>query len=88
MYIKITTKGWNKHISFHFQGDKYYRFDPEARPPVRNTYPKPVSNWEGIPNNIDDALQYTNGYTYFFKNGRYWRFDDKGFGVRIKEISL
>ena len=65
------------------QGDKYYRFDPEARPPVRNTYPKPVSNWEGIPGNIDDALQYTNGYTYFFKNGRYWRFDDRGFGVSL-----
>ena len=67
----------------YLQGDKYYRFDPEARPPVRNTYPKPVSNWEGIPGNIDDALQYTNGYTYFFKNGRYWRFDDRGFGVSL-----
>ena len=71
---------------FMLQGDKYYRFDPEARPPVRNTYPKPVSNWEGIPSNIDDALQYTNGYTYFFKNGRYWRFDDRGFGVSNKYL--
>ena len=74
------------HYIFLLQGDKYYRFDPEARPPVRNTYPKPVSNWEGIPSNIDDALQYTNGYTYFFKNGRYWRFDDRGFGVSNKYL--
>jgi hypothetical protein len=50
-----------------FQGDKYYRFDPDKRPPVSDGYPKPISNWEGIPNNIDDALQYSNGYTYFFK---------------------
>ena len=44
-------------------------------------YPKPISNWEGIPNNIDDALQYSNGYTYFFKEGKYWRFNDKKFQV-------
>ena len=41
-----------------FQGDKYYRFDPEERPPVKRSYPKPVENWEGIPGHIDDALQY------------------------------
>ena len=51
------------------QGDKYYRFDPEERPPVKRSYPKPVENWEGIPGHIDDALQYKNGYTYFFKQG-------------------
>ncbi len=54
------------------------------RPPVKDTYPKPIENWEGIPDNIDDALQYTNGYTYFFKNGLYWRFDDRGFKVCLK----
>ena len=49
---------------------------------MKDTYPKPISNWEGIPNNIDDALKYTNGYTYFFKDGKYWRFDDRAFKVR------
>ncbi len=47
------------------------------------SYPKPVSNWEGIPNNVDDALKYSNGYTYFFKDGRYWRFDDAKFKVGL-----
>lgn len=49
------------------QGSQYWRFDPSQRPPVKGSYPKPISNWEGLPNNIDDALQYSNGYTYFFK---------------------
>lgn len=34
---------------------------------MKESYPKPISNWEGLPNSIDDALQYSNGYTYFFK---------------------
>ena len=46
---------------------------------MSRSYPKPISNWDGIPNNIDDALRYSNGYTYFFKDGRYWRFDDTKF---------
>jgi matrix metalloproteinase-14 (membrane-inserted) len=50
---------------------------------VSEGYPKPISNWEGIPNNVDDALQYSNGFTYFFKDGKYWRFNDKKFQVGL-----
>eukprot|EP00091_Calanus_sinicus_P007250 TRINITY_DN18211_c0_g1_i1.p1 TRINITY_DN18211_c0_g1~~TRINITY_DN18211_c0_g1_i1.p1 ORF type:complete len:117 (-),score=15.26 TRINITY_DN18211_c0_g1_i1:303-653(-) len=63
------------------QRTKYWRFDPDQRPPVKSSYPRPISNWEGIPNYIDDALQYNNGYTYFFKKGEYYRFDDRSFKV-------
>jgi len=68
-------------LIYFFKNGDYYRFNPEERPPVRDSYPKPISNWEGIPDNIDDALKYTNGYTYFFKDGEYWRFDDRSFKV-------
>ena len=73
-------------LIYFFKNGDYYRFDPEERPPVKDTYPKPISNWEGIPNNVDDALKYTNGYTYFFKDGKYWRFDDRAFKVRQTRI--
>lgn len=67
---------------YFFKNDKYWRFEPTQRPPVREgLYPKDISNWEGIPNNIDDALQYSNGFTYFFKNGQYWRFNDRAFRI-------
>ncbi|CAB4059170.1 MMP14 [Lepeophtheirus salmonis] len=46
---------------YFFKGSKYWRFDPEARPPVKESYPKQISNWEGIPNDLDDALMYSNG---------------------------
>ena len=66
---------------YFFKGSQYWKFDPDQRPPVKSTYPRPISNWEGIPDNIDDATQYTNGYSYFFKNGLYYRFDDTTFRV-------
>ena len=66
---------------YFFKGTKYWRFDPDQRPPVKSSYPRPISNWEGIPNYIDDALQYNNGYTYFFKKGEYYGFDERSFKV-------
>jgi hypothetical protein len=67
-------------------GSKFWRFDPSQKPPVKKTYPKPISNWEGIPDNLDAALQYTNGYTYFFKRGHYYRFNDRTFSVSLFAI--
>uniref|UniRef100_A0A336MF57 CSON000784 protein n=1 Tax=Culicoides sonorensis TaxID=179676 RepID=A0A336MF57_CULSO len=72
--------GGNGKIYF-YKGSKFWRFDPLKRPPVKSTYPKPISNWEGIPNDIDGALQYTNGYTYFFKGDKYYRFNDRTFSI-------
>ena len=72
--------GGNGKIYF-FKDDKYYRFDPAKRPPVGAGYPKPISNWEGVPNFIDAALKYTNGFTYFFKGNNYYRFNDRNFAV-------
>ncbi|PSN48124.1 hypothetical protein C0J52_05812 [Blattella germanica] len=66
---------------YFFKGTKFWRFDPSQKPPVKSTYPKPISNWEGIPDNLDAAVQYTNGYTYFFKRGQYYRFNDRSFSV-------
>ena len=34
------------------------------------------SNWAGIPDNLETAMQYSDGRTYFFKHGNYYKFDD------------
>jgi len=68
----------NKKIYF-FKGSQYWKFDPDKSPPVDISYPRPISNWDGIPDNLDSAMQYSNGKTYFFKNGKYYRFDDEKF---------
>lgn len=59
---------------YFYKGSKFWRFDPSQRPPVKSTYPKPISNWEGIPDNLEAAFQWTNGYTYFYKGDGYYRY--------------
>jgi matrix metalloproteinase-14 (membrane-inserted) len=66
---------------YFYKGAKFWRFDPSQRPPVKSTYPKPISNWDGVPNNLDAAFKWTNGYTYFYKGDAYYRFNDRAFAV-------
>lgn len=75
-----TVWGGNTTI-FFYKGSKFWRFDPRKQPPVKSTFPKPLSNWAGIPDNIDAALQHPNGNTYFFKGDKYYRFNDTTFAV-------
>lgn len=77
-----TAMVWSGNGKIYFyKGSKFWRFDPSQRPPVKSTYPKPIANWEGVPDNLDAAFQYTNGYTYFYKDNAYFRFNDRAFAV-------
>ena len=75
----VTVWTGNGKIYF-YKGTKFWRFDPAQKPPVKNTYPKLISNWEGIPDNLDASIVY-RGYTYFFKGDAYYRFNDRTFSV-------
>lgn len=69
------------YFFYSLLGTKFWKFDPLKKPPVKSSYPKSISNWKGIPDNINAVLHYTNDYTYFFKNENYYRFNDKTFAV-------
>ena len=49
-------------------------------------YPKSISEW-GLPSDMDGALQWDNGKTYFFKQGQYWRFNDRRF-ARLNDDNM
>ena len=39
-------------------------------------YPRNIRNWRGVPVDIDGVMTWTDGLTYFFKDGKFWRFND------------
>jgi hypothetical protein len=65
---------------YFYKGTKFWRFDPASKPPVRSNYPKLIKNWQGIPDHINAAVTY-KGYTYFFQDNAYYRFNDRTFSV-------
>ena len=53
--------------TYYFAGKLYWRFN-EKRQKMDKGYPKKISPiWKGLPPNLDSALTWRNGVTYFFK---------------------
>lgn len=71
--------------TYFFKGNEYWRYDSNNDPPVSDKYPKPISNWKGLPSSIDAAFQWHNSRTYFFKDDGYYRFNDISFEVDDNE---
>lgn len=69
--------------TYFFKGAQYWRYDSRSEVPVSDRYPQPISNWNGLPDHLDAAFQWQNGYSYFFKGSHYYRFNDKDFGVSV-----
>ena len=44
-------------------------------------YPRNIRNWRGVPADIDGVMTWTDGLTYFFKDGEYYRFNEDTFTV-------
>lgn len=72
---------WNGNGKIYFsKGSLFWRFDPHKRRPVLPAYPKQLSMWGGVPANLSAALQYQD-FTYFFKDDKYYRFNDRTFSI-------
>ncbi|XP_041949542.1 matrix metalloproteinase-14b [Alosa sapidissima] len=64
-------------MTYFFRGNKYYRFNEDTRS-VDPDYPKPVSVWQGVPDNPKAAfMSRDQGYTYFYKANKYWKFNNQ-----------
>jgi len=67
---------WGKNRkTYFFASDKYWRYDDYYKTPDEG-YPRHISNWRGVPANIDGVITWTDDLTYFFKEKNYWRFND------------
>ncbi|XP_076246166.1 matrix metalloproteinase 2 [Calliopsis andreniformis] len=61
--------------TYFFSGSMYWRFD-ESVNYVELDYPRDISMFAGVGNDIDAVFQWKNGKTYFFKGKGFWEFDD------------
>ncbi|KAK1879040.1 Matrix metalloproteinase-14 [Dissostichus eleginoides] len=63
--------------TFYFRANKYYRFNEDMRS-VDEGYPKAVSVWQGVPDNIKAAfMSKDQEHTYFYKANKYWKFNNQ-----------
>ncbi|XP_066303281.1 stromelysin-1-like [Branchiostoma lanceolatum] len=60
--------------TFVFRGKYFWRLNSRGADPG---YPQLIADaWDGLPDNIDAALNWPTGKTYFFKGDEYWRFEN------------
>lgn len=65
---------WRNGVTYAFAEDSYYRLESGTF-----TGPFPISKWGGMTGPINTVFRYKkDDYTYFFKEWKYYKFEDKG----------
>ncbi|XP_044897046.1 stromelysin-3 isoform X2 [Felis catus] len=73
--------GPEKNKIYFFRDGDYWRFHLSTRR-VDNPVPRRVTDWRGVPSEIDAAFQDADGYAYFLRGRLYWKFDP----VKVKAL--
>jgi len=65
--------GRNEDLYF-FKGSQYWKYDTSSGT-IPSDYPRSISIWNDVPQGIEAAFKWSNGKTYVFKCGEYWKLD-------------
>ncbi|GCB78874.1 hypothetical protein scyTo_0020723, partial [Scyliorhinus torazame] len=58
-----------------FKGSKYFVLNEDLMQ-VEQYYPRPLSDWKGVPVGINGVFTWNEKRTYFFKDETFWKFDN------------
>eukprot|EP00794_Sanderia_malayensis_P004808 gene4808-5438_t len=75
-----------------FSGRQYWRFEQQPKTSMYRMeygYPRLIASaWKGVPDNIDSVFAWKNGKTYFFKDDKYYRVDDRHIKVGNDQLRV
>lgn len=68
---------WAKNrATYFFRGSEFWRYN-STRSRMDPGYPKQISkSWKNVPDEIDDAMTWTDGVSHFFKDELYYQIDN------------
>uniref|UniRef100_H2M5R4 Matrix metalloproteinase-17 n=1 Tax=Oryzias latipes TaxID=8090 RepID=H2M5R4_ORYLA len=58
--------------TYFFKDNRFWRYDDHLRR-MDLGYPKDSILWKGLPSELDDAMRWSDGSSYFFKGKEYWQ---------------
>ncbi|KAM9822801.1 stromelysin-3 [Syngnathus typhle] len=71
------TLRWGDDPDFNtylFGSGNYWRFSPQHNR-LESPYPRAMSDWGGIPADVDATFRDAYGYAHFIRGRQYWKFD-------------
>ncbi|XP_050305014.1 matrix metalloproteinase-14-like isoform X2 [Anthonomus grandis grandis] len=69
-------QNWAKNgKTYIYKNSRFWRYDEETKK-MDDDYPKHIERWRGVPGNLNAAITWTDGITYFFKGELFWTFDN------------
>uniref|UniRef100_A0A6P7F8V5 Matrix metalloproteinase-25-like n=1 Tax=Diabrotica virgifera virgifera TaxID=50390 RepID=A0A6P7F8V5_DIAVI len=69
-------QNWKRNKKTYFYGmDRFWRYNETSRE-IDPGYPQHMHRWRGVPSYLDAAITWKDGFTYFFRGGLFWKFDN------------
>lgn len=69
-------QNWKRNKKTYFYAmDRFWRYN-ETSQTMDPGYPQHMQAWRGVPSYLDAAITWKDGYTYFFRGGLFWKFNN------------
>ncbi|XP_056648592.1 matrix metalloproteinase-25-like [Diorhabda sublineata] len=76
VYELNAVQNWKRNRKTYFYSmDRFWRYN-ETSHTMDPGYPQHMRAWRGVPSHLDAAITWKDDFTYFFRGGLFWKFDN------------